>query len=1148
MTGIDLGIIAGYFVLTLAIGIWQSRGIRNIRDFSIGGYTYPSAAIVATMVVSLIGAENILGISEKVFDIGFIFVMAWLGNSLSLCLIARYVAPRMESFKGMISIGDIMHSFYGKPGRIITGCASLFLSIGYIGAQVASIGYLCDTVLGVPYFWGVLFGSGVVITYSTLGGIRAVTATDIMQFLVLIILVPILFDVGLNEVGGYSVLFQSSNLTQAKHITALQDSTTLWSCLALFLVVSIPFLDPVVTQRLLMAGSAQRIRKSLYITALIFVPFTLVAGFVGIVALSIDSTVDSSLVFSIVVNNVLPIGLRGLAITGMFAVIMSTADSYLNAASIAFVHDVIKPLSKKPISEKAELRIARLGNLLLGGMAIVVSVSFTSILDIIFKFLNFWGPVIVVPLFSGFFGLRASTRTFLVSVSAGMSSFILWTLFIGEYSGFDSLIPSMIVSALAFFSAHYLDRGRTVPLKLKAPIESKKPRPFSLALSLGRVAQYVPTFSNIYQFSQKRVALYGAQYSTFGIFAMVMYLVPFFMWSPQGYVDRSNLVLRVVASILAGGLIFNDFWSERSQKSLPIYWHFTLLYCLPFLTTYMLFKEGASLFWVMNMSLGVLFLAILVDWLSFVIILPLGVSLGGIFYIITHSMPSITLSPAGMFLLVYMCFFSTFIGLIFSRNKALRESLKKTHAFKIKNMAEQVSHDIRSPAVSLKMFCKHLRGLSEDNRDVIIGSTNRITDISNTLLSDNETEGQTQGELRVKPELLFAVIDSLVSEKRIAFENQGVELKTSIADYTLFASVDRVELQRVLCNLMNNAAEAFTESDEKRIVSIGLNFVGDTIRVYVEDNGCGIPSENLQVIFEEGKSFGKANGFGMGLAHAKRTLESWGGCISVESTIDQGTRVTLELKRVASPAWFSCSIDSQAQRIVIVDDVESIHQLWESRLETFKDKVELIHHYNPEDFLAWYQRHGKEKVTQYLIDYTFTEEDQNGLDLIEKSGLASNALLVTSFFEEKSIHSRCLALGVKLLPKYIVPYIPIVATPPSGVRLTIQEKPQAKKQVDLVMLDDAVYFTKSFKALHGDRLIDTYNTVRDFFAHYEEYAFDTKFCIDGDIHGTDGGDVAKTLHGKGYHNLHILTGLDTGEYQKLPWVKSVIEKGQEICF
>tara|TARA_B100001248_G_scaffold258594_1_gene243006 strand:- start:28345 stop:30588 length:2244 start_codon:yes stop_codon:yes gene_type:complete len=731
MSNVDIIIVAGYFILTLAVGIWNSRGVISMRDFSIGEYKFCNSAILATVVASFIGAQDVLGIPEKVFSAGLIFAVVWMANSFSLCAVAKYVAPRMEPFKGMISAGDIMHSFYGKPGRIITGCASILLSIGYIGGQIASIGYLCDHFLNIPHTTGILLGASIVVVYASLGGIRAVTATDVIQFLVLIIAIPVVCNVGLCEVGGVLALFDAVPST---HTALIQESHTMWGYLSLLVIVSVPFLDPVTTQRLLMAGSEARIKKSLYTAAIIYAPFALLIGFIGLIALAMNPGIDPALAFPAVVNNVLPEGLKGLTVAGMFAVIMSTADSFLNAASVTFAHDVVKPIRGKALSDKAELRVARLTSLCVGVFAIVAAISFSSIIDIILNFLSFWGPVIVVPLFAGIFGLRASTRTFLISAVCGFSTFLIWTFLLGEFAGFDSLIPSMLVSAATFFGAYFLEGGKSEQTDTNASgqvLKGAQPAPSWFANS--KLKSFLPSFSRLCEFSQKRVKLYGAQYTTFGICAMLMYLLPFFMWSPEGPTNSITLILRIAAATLAGGLIFSDFWVQK-EKALPLYWHFTLMYCLPFLTTYMLFKDGASLFWMMNMSLVLLFLAVLVDWLSFVIILPLGALLGASFYVFLHGTPSITLSASEIFLFFYMCFFSTLIGLVFSRNKEIQETLEREHALDLKKKAEQMSHDIRSPAVALSMFCKNVPGLSEQEREIITSATDRINEISNNLL------------------------------------------------------------------------------------------------------------------------------------------------------------------------------------------------------------------------------------------------------------------------------------------------------------------------------------------------------------------------------------------------------------------------------
>lgn len=469
---IDLSIIIAYLLITIVVGFVKGRNVTTMKDFSVASYNYSTPVIVATISATLIGGETIFGITEKVYDEGLIYILACMALPLSTALLAFVLAPRFGRFHGMISVGDVMGSFYGKPGKVITGIAGVLLSVGYVGAQVSAIGYFCNYFLDIPYIVGILLGSGVVIAYSTLGGIRAVTATDVIQFGVLIIAIPMICNIGLNIVGGYNALLEA--LPQ-KHLSLSPRDINYFHYGGLFILFSIPFLDPAITQRILMTKDIRQASMVMKITALIELPFTVTVCVIALVAFSINPDLDSHLVAPYLINTILPEGIKGLCLAGMLAIIMSTADSYLNAASITIIHDVIKPLRKKAISDRQELNLTRISTFALGIFAIVAAVSFEGIMDIVISFCNFWGPVVLIPLVSGLFGYKASKTAFVAAAVAGVSTFLIWVFWCEGHLGVDSFMPSIAANAAIFFGLNeYLKRKGSLKNEMTGKPSSPK--------------------------------------------------------------------------------------------------------------------------------------------------------------------------------------------------------------------------------------------------------------------------------------------------------------------------------------------------------------------------------------------------------------------------------------------------------------------------------------------------------------------------------------------------------------------------------------------------------------------------------------------------------------------------------------------------
>ena len=373
---LDYAIVILYFCVVLGNGLYMSRKVHCLSDYATGGRSYTAFAVFATLSSSFIGGGFTIGLAEKVFSLGLIYVVALWGFSFKEILIAHYIAPRMTRFRKAISVGGMMGMLYGQNVKVFTGVASVLVCAGIAGAQFAGLGYVLNVLMGVPQWVGALIGAILVITYSSLGGMKSVVANDILHFCVLIIALPIVLIFGLFEIGGVSALPSLSDWNP----TGLPLLTMLGLFLNFFFGET---LVPPYVQRLLIGKTIRETTKGTLWSGLLSFPFFLMIGLIGIVALQKNPDLNPNLALPYVINTFLPIGIKGLVIAGMVAVVMSSADSFLNAAGIAATHDVFKPLRGKAYSSKEELILSRLTTLIVGVCGIAFALSTESVIDIL---------------------------------------------------------------------------------------------------------------------------------------------------------------------------------------------------------------------------------------------------------------------------------------------------------------------------------------------------------------------------------------------------------------------------------------------------------------------------------------------------------------------------------------------------------------------------------------------------------------------------------------------------------------------------------------------------------------------------------------------------------------------------------------------
>ena len=174
-------------------------------------------------------------------------------------------------------------------------------------------------------------------------------------------------------------------------------------------------------------------------------------------ALAIDPTINPNLALPFVIQTVMPVGLKGIAIVGIMAVLMSSADSFLNAAAVSAIQDTLRPLCRRTLSEEAALRFTRWATFVMGATSTLFALRSTSALDALLYAYNFWTPFILVPLVAGIMGYKATPRTFWVSSSAGIFGMLSWQLLMGSLGNFDAAIAGIFFNFTTFVLMHSLE-------------------------------------------------------------------------------------------------------------------------------------------------------------------------------------------------------------------------------------------------------------------------------------------------------------------------------------------------------------------------------------------------------------------------------------------------------------------------------------------------------------------------------------------------------------------------------------------------------------------------------------------------------------------------------------------------------------------
>ena len=437
-----------YLFFVLLIGLWAGRGIKTMHEYALAGKSFGMLVIFATLSASFIGGGFSMGNAEKVFLVGISNIVALWDFSIKEILVARYIAPQMMRYPNAISVGDIMDEHYGKGARLFSGVFSLALCAGILGAQIGAMGYVFNLFLDVDRVWGVLIGCGIVIAYSTVGGMRSVVWTDIIQFIVLAFGIPMTLYFGLQHVGGWQAM---QNNLPATHFTLPTEPLAVIALLSLFMTFMLgETLVPPYLRRLLIGKSSKDVIRGSLLSGLFSIPFFAITGLIGLVALAMQPSLDANLAMPYVIQQAVPPILQGIVAAAIVSIIMSSADSFLNSASIAFSNDIVRPLRKKPLTATVELMLARVVTLLVGIASMVFALSIDSVIDILIYAYNFWAPTVLVPLTMAILGCYVSRKRFIAGAVAGIGSAIVWNAVLQQPWQIDALVVGFFANLIAF--------------------------------------------------------------------------------------------------------------------------------------------------------------------------------------------------------------------------------------------------------------------------------------------------------------------------------------------------------------------------------------------------------------------------------------------------------------------------------------------------------------------------------------------------------------------------------------------------------------------------------------------------------------------------------------------------------------------------
>ncbi len=487
---IDGAIVCAYFAMITGVGLYLGRRDKSLSDFALAGRRVPWWAVMASIIAAETSAATFLGVPGEGYTTrSFAYVQIIVGLILGRVVVGHVFLKPYYTFK-VYTVYDYLGVRFGPWTKAYVSALFLFmrtLASGtrlfipslvmvlayrlFVGGAQPQFGQEGVTTAG-PYLVAIIALTVVTCLYTAVGGIKAVIWTDVIQACLMFGGALVAIGTLLAHVGGLSEVIRAvPQLTthegyflhgfEADRIAQWREShglaaMGLWDYVKLVLASEYTLFSALVgatlgnmaafgtdqdmVQRMLTAETHQKARRSLITAAFMDLPVAGAFVFIGILLFVYyqqdptfrpQATAD---VFASYILNVMPVGVRGFVVAGVFATAMGSFSAALNALATSATNDwYIRWVPGR--SETHYVRAARWFTVVFAGLMVVIAGAFAyakvtspdvRIIPVVLGIAGFiLGPMLGVFLIGMFTTRRGSDAGNMLAVTAGLAATVV---------------------------------------------------------------------------------------------------------------------------------------------------------------------------------------------------------------------------------------------------------------------------------------------------------------------------------------------------------------------------------------------------------------------------------------------------------------------------------------------------------------------------------------------------------------------------------------------------------------------------------------------------------------------------------------------------------------------------------------------------
>ena len=465
-TWLDYLLVAIYFAFVLGIGVMARRSVSDSIDFFLSGRSLPAWVTGLAFISANLGAVEIMGMSANGAQLGLpTFHYFWVGAVPAMLFLGVVMMPFYYGSK-VRSVPEFMFRRFGTGAHLVNAISFAVAQLLIAGVNLALLAGIVRALLGWEIWIALIVAGVVVLSYITLGGLSAAIYNEVLQFFVIVASLLPLTLIGLHRVGGWDGLTDkisaaSAGASSSSDAPPADQQLNAWPGEALsgfdspiLSVIGIVFglgfvlsfgywtTNFVEVQRAMASDSISAARKTPIIGAFpkMFVPFiVIVPGMISAVLVaemielkdggtptggaSGDVTYNDALL--LLMRDVLPNGLLGLAIAGLLAAFMAGMAANISAFNTVFSYDLWQRYIRKDHSDDYYLRIGRLATVGATVIAIFtaqIALGYDNVMNYLQTLFGFFNAPLFATFILGMFWKRMTPTAGWVGLVAGTLS------------------------------------------------------------------------------------------------------------------------------------------------------------------------------------------------------------------------------------------------------------------------------------------------------------------------------------------------------------------------------------------------------------------------------------------------------------------------------------------------------------------------------------------------------------------------------------------------------------------------------------------------------------------------------------------------------------------------------------------------------